>query len=451
MGIRRVIIAGAGSGVGKTTIATGLMALLSKRYRVQGFKVGPDFIDPAYHAAATGRPSRNLDSFMLDRDTILNVFGWSTRDADIAIVEGVRGLYDGLTSTGDTGSTAEIAKILGAPVVLVVNARSLAKSAAAHVLGFKMLDKSIRIEGVILNQVSGERHRKKAIEAVESLTKTEVIGAIERRKERLPERHLGLVTMPEKKDAKATIEMTADIASEIDLERLIDISERAEPIDFPAEFPFRKGENIGVKIAIPVDKAYSFYYPENIESIEAAGARVIKFKPAEGDAFPDADGYYIGGGYPEIFAEEISSNRDFMEGLRSAAVEGKLTYGECGGLMTFCRSVSYEGRKWNMAGIFDCDAEVTAERQGLAYVNATGTKHNFLFPEMRIRGHEFHYSRVSPIPPGPYAYSIERGVGIDGKRDGLIKNRTIGAYLHQHALSNKEWGIRIVQEAGRLS
>ena len=449
MKIRRVIIAGAGSGVGKTTIATGVMALLSKRYRVQGFKVGPDFIDPAYHAAATGRPSRNLDSFMLDRDTILNIFGWSTRDADIAIIEGVRGLYDGLTPTGDTGSTAEIAKILGAPVVLVVNARSLAKSAAAHVLGFKMLDKSIRIEGVILNQVSGERHRKKAIEAVESLTKTEVIGAIERRKERLPERHLGLVTMPEKKDAEATIEMTADIASAIDLERLIDISERAEPIDFPAEFPFRKGEYQGIKIGIPFDKAYSFYYPENIESIEAAGAKVVKFKPTEGDALPDADGYYIGGGYPEIFAEEISSNRDFMEGLKSAALEGKLIYGECGGLMTFCKSVSYDGKRWNMAGIFDCDAEVTVERQGLAYVNATGTKHNFLFPGIRIRGHEFHYSRVSPIPQGPYAYSIERGVGIDGKNDGLIKKRTIGAYLHQHALSNKEWGIRTVQEASR--
>ncbi|MEM3059609.1 MAG: cobyrinate a,c-diamide synthase, partial [Methanomassiliicoccales archaeon] len=430
-----------------TTIATGIMALLSKKYKVQGFKVGPDYIDPSFHSVATGRPSRNLDSFLLDRKTILNVFGWTMRDADIAVIEGVRGLYDGLTSTGDTGSTAEIAKILGAPVILVVNARSLAKSAAAHVLGFKMLDQSIRIEGVILNQVSGERHRKKAIEAVEKLTHTPVIGAIERKKEQLPERHLGLVTMHEKEDPMKTIRFIAEMASEIDLDGLLEISEKAEPFEFPANCPFPTKEEKGVKIAVPFDRAFSFYYPENIESIEAAGGKVIKFKPAEGDAFPEADGYYIGGGYPEIYAEALSSNKDFMEGLRSAAEEGKLIYGECGGLITLCESITFGGKKWKMAGIFKCDSIVSLDRQGLAYVEAVGTRDNFMFPAKRVRGHEFHYSRISPIPTGPFAYSIERGVGIDGKNDGLIRQRVIGAYLHQHALSNKDWGLRFVEEA----
>ena len=196
----RLVIAGAGSGVGKTVIATGLMSRLSRDRRVQGFKVGPDFIDPMYHTAATGRPSRNLDSFFMDQGTLLNLFGWSTSDADLAVIEGVRGLYDGLTATGDTGSTAEIAKFIHAPVVLVVNARSLAKSAAAHVLGFKMLDPEIHIAGVILNNVGGERHRCKAVEAVENLTGTEVIGTIERQRGRLPERHLGLMTLGEAGD-----------------------------------------------------------------------------------------------------------------------------------------------------------------------------------------------------------------------------------------------------------
>ncbi len=237
MSVRRVVIAGAGSGVGKTTIATGIMSLLSKRYKVQAFKVGPDFIDPMFHSAATGRPSRNLDSFFMDPATLKNLFGWATRDADIAIIEGVRGLYDGLTATGDTGSTAEIAKMLDASVILVVNARSLAKSAAAHVLGFKMLDQDVRIEGVILNQVSGSRHKEKAVEAVQHFTDTPVIGVIERKKERLPERHLGLVTVPENEDVPGTLRKVEDLAREVDLEALLSASEKHDPMDFETACP----------------------------------------------------------------------------------------------------------------------------------------------------------------------------------------------------------------------
>ena len=447
MSVKRVVIAGAGSGVGKTTIATGLMVLLSKKYRVQGFKVGPDFIDPMFHTSATGRPSRNLDSFMLDHSTILNLFGWATKDADIAVVEGVRGLYDGLTSTGDAGSTAEIAKLLDASVILVVNARSLAKSAAAHVLGFKMLDPDVRIEGVILNQVSGERHRKKAVEAVESLTKTEVIGVIERRSERLPERHLGLVTIPEKEDAASAIKMTSELAGEVDLERLLEISEKGGELSPPTESPFLKRDDIGVKIAVPRDKAFSFYYPENLESLEAAGGRVVTFKPTEGESLPEADAYYVGGGYPEVYARTISQNRDFLEGLRSASEAGRPVYAECGGLMILCGAIRDKSEMWKMAGVFNCDAELTADRQGLAYVSAVGTKDNFLFPWKEIRAHEFHYSRLVPTPDGSFAYRITRGRGIDGSNDGLISKRTIGTYMHQHALSNKDWGRAMVDAA----
>jgi len=449
MSQKRLVIAGAGSGVGKTTISTGIMSLLSKKMNVQGFKVGPDFIDPMFHTAATGRPSRNLDSFFMDAPKIKNLYGWATKDADMAIIEGVRGLYDGLTSTGDVGSTAEISKILDAPVVLVVNARSLAKSAAALVLGFKMLDKDVNIKGVILNQVSGARHREKAVEAVESLTGTEVVGVIERRRESLPERHLGLVTVPENDNVPAMLRTMEEMVADVDLDRLMAIAESAPDADFDRSAPFPKGTASSVKIAVPKDRAFSFYYPENLESIESAGGKVIQFRPTDGEPLPEADGYYLGGGYPEIFASQISRNKDFLEGLRTAHSDGKMIYGECGGLMTLCREIDDGETGHPMVGIFDQTAELTRERQGLAYVQARTTKDNFLFRDINIIGHEFHYSRLTPTPQGPFAYEISRGTGIDQRHDGLVKGRTIGTYMHQHALATTEWGISMVRESAR--
>ena len=444
--MRKLVIAGAGSGVGKTTIATGIISRLSKRYTVQAFKVGPDFIDPMFHTIASGRPSRNLDSFFMDKDTIGNLFGWSTQDADIAIIEGVRGLYDGLTATGDTGSTAEIAKLLDASVILVVNARSLAKSAAAVVLGFKMLDPEVRIEGVILNQVSGERHRQKAIEAVELLAGTRVVGTIERDSNRLAERHLGLVT-PGDTDSRKAISGVEDLVKDIELEPLLEISEKGRVLDFPTSTPFPVCERNGIKIGVPRDQAFSFYYQENLESLKAAGADLVEFNPLRGDALPEADGYYLGGGYPEMHLESLASNRDFLEGLKTASLDNKTIYGECGGMMTLCRSISNGTMNGKMAGIFDCNASLTEHRQGLSYVISEGTEDNFLFKGMTVRGHEFHYSKLVPLPEGPYAFDVTRGTGIDGKHDGLVLRGTMGTYMHQHALANKEWGTRIVKSS----
>ena len=442
--MRKIIIAGAGSGVGKTTVATGIISRLSKRYRVQAFKVGPDFIDPMFHAIASGRPSRNLDSFFMDNRTIRNLFGWSTQDADIAVIEGVRGLYDGLTATGDTGSTAEIAKLLDASVILVVNARSLAKSAAAVVLGFKMLDPEVRIEGVILNQVSGERHRQKAIEAVESLAGTRVVGTIERDSNRLAERHLGLVT-PEDTDSRKAISDVEELVKDIELEPLLEISEKGKELDFPTTTPFPVREPDGVRIGVPRDQAFSFYYQENLESLQSAGAELVGFNPLKGDHLPEADGYYLGGGYPEMHLESLASNRDFLEGLKTASLDGKTIYGECGGMMVLCDSISNGAKNGKMAGVFAHDATLTDHRQGLSYVISNGTKDNFLFEGQTVRGHEFHYSKLIPPPAGPFAFDVVRGTGIDGKHDGLVTRRTMATYMHQHALANKEWGIRIAE------
>lgn len=448
MTVPRLVIAGAGSGVGKTVIATGLMSRLAKSKKVQGYKVGPDFIDPMFHSAATGRPSRNLDSFLLEPGTLNNLFGWSSGSADLAVIEGVRGLYDGMTSTGDTGSTAEIAKMLRAPIILVVNARSLAKSAAAVVLGFKMLDPGVNIAGVILNNVSGDRHRRKAVEAVETLTGTEVVGTIERQKERLPERHLGLVTLGESGDAGSLMRQLEEMVSEVDLGRLEEIARSAPGLDLPTGPPFQTGDRKGITFAVPRDRSFCFYYPENLEALEAAGARIAYFHPTEGEPLPDCDAVYMGGGYPEVHAADLAANGDFLEGVRQLSSEGKLVYGECGGMMAMCRSIRAYGAEHRLIGIFDSDAVLTPDRQGLAYVQAQGTAENFLCPGRTIRAHEFHYSRLEPLPLGPYGFSVLRGTGIGDGADGVMVRRSLGTYMHQHALSNGAWGPSLVKAAG---
>jgi cobyrinic acid a,c-diamide synthase len=302
---------------------------------------------------------------------------------------------------------------------------------------------------VILNQVSGARHREKAVQAVEELTGTPVIGVIERRAERLPERHLGLVTLDEEDQTKNSLRHMESMVADVDLDGLLGIAEKAGDVTFPDVSPYPTGDRSGIRVAVPRDRAFCFYYAENLESIQAAGGMISYFQPTDGASLPDADAYYLGGGYPELYGKELETNHDFREGLRTEADNGKLVYGECGGLMTMCRSIRNGEEERAMTGIFPYDAELTDGRQGLAYVKARGTADNFLFPNMDIRGHEFHYSRLTPTPPGPYGFDVLRGTGIDGNHDGLIKNKCIGTYMHQHALANKEWGLGIVQAASR--
>ncbi len=442
MNCPRVVIAGTGSGVGKTAITAGMMSRLSKNKCVQGYKVGPDFIDPMFHTLACKRQSRNLDSFFMNKNTIKNLFGWASKDAGISIIEGVRGLYDGLTSVGDDGSTAEIAKFLDAPVILVVNARSLAKSAAAHVLGFKMLDPNVNIAGVILNNVSGDRHRKKATEAIETFTSVPVVGTVEKLHEKLAERHLGLVTTFES-DNSEILRQTSDMVADIDFSQIEEIAENAPDVHFDDNCPFKTADSKSIKVGIPFDKAYSFYYPENLESLKYAGADLKYFKPTEGESIPDVDSIYLGGGYPEIYASEISANKDFLEGLKTFSDNNKLIYGECGGMMTLCSSIVNDGEH-EMAKIFPEKAVQTQQRQGLSYVRATATADNFLFAGQEIKAHEFHYSHLVPVPSGPFAYSISRGTGFNNGFDGKMINKTIGTYMHQHALSTKSWGTSFV-------
>ncbi len=447
--MKRVVLAGTGSGVGKTAITTGIMSLLSRHHDVQGYKIGPDFIDPMWHTLATGRASRNLDTVMMSPQMVRKSFARSSTGADLAVIEGVRGLYEGIDPLGDEGSTAHVAKILQAPVVLVMNAQSLTRSAAAVVKGFKELDPMVRVEGVILNHVRDKAHCRKATKSVEGLTDTEVIGCVCRGRSSIPERHLGLITVHDDRD-RDHIGVTEDMVEGVDLDRLLDIMERAPDLDPIADEPLLAQNDLGGRVAVPYDPAFCFYYPENLEALTAAGAEVVHFSPLAGDPLPEADAYYLGGGYPELHLDRLAENRDFLEGLRTAVDDGRVVIGECGGLMCMCDSIIANGKQVPMAGVFNCDAVHTDSKQGLAYVRAGATADNFL-GDHDVVAHEFHYSCLKPVPNGPFAYRMRRGTGIDGAHDGLVRGRAIGTYMHQHALSDGQWGLRLVRAACELN
>jgi cobyrinic acid a,c-diamide synthase len=431
------VIAGTGSGVGKTSITTGIMSLLSKRYKVQGFKVGPDFIDPMYHSAATGRPARNLDSFLMDDDTIRNLVGYASEDADVCVIEGVRGLYEGLAGDSDVGSTAYLAKLLDLPVVLVVDAGSLTRSAAAIVNGFRSFDPDVRIAGVILNKVSGAQHSEKLDVAMSSYCgDVKVVGKIRKDRENtLGQRHLGLHTIVD--GERSGVESLERLVDSVDLDMLMGIAESTDS-ELPTSSPYVRRDAVA-DIAVPFDNAYCFYYRENLECLEASGFRVRKFSPVAGDMLPDADAVYLGGGYPELHAEEISGNRDFLDGVRNMVQDGKPVLGECGGLMSLCSGmVDKQGVRHEMVGAFGCDSVFVDKRHGPTYVMADATPDNPLFSGS-VRAHEYHYSEVTATSGETFGFDVKRGQGIVGRKDGLVFRNTVGTYMHQHALSSKDW------------
>lgn len=432
--MKGVVIAGTGSNVGKTSITTGILSLLSKNHKVQAFKAGPDFIDPMYHTVASGRKCRNLDSFMMDGDTIRNVVGHASQGADLCVVEGVRGLYEGFSPDTDTGSTAGLAKMLGFPVILVIDVKSLNRSAAAIINGFADFDPDVKIEGVILNNISGKQHEDKIDAVMERYCKQKVVGKIPRLHEGpAKRRQAGLITP----DSDWNVSPFEEMAEGVDLDLLLNIAESSDA-DLPADSPYVT-RNGSMTAAVPLDDAFCFYYKENLECLESSGIKIKHFSPVAGDPLPDADMYYLGGGYPELFAEEISSNKDFIEGLKNVSEEGKPVLGECGGLLTMCNTLrDAEGKVHGMAGIFDADAVMTDKRHGPTYVRAEPNRNNPLF-DSPVRAHEYHYSEVHPKKDSVYCYDLSRGAGIIDSKDGITLRSSVGTHMHQNALSQKDW------------
>ncbi|MBM4241410.1 MAG: Ni-sirohydrochlorin a,c-diamide synthase [Euryarchaeota archaeon] len=428
----RLVLAGTGSAVGKTTISTGIMKALSDEYTVQPFKVGPDYIDPSYHTLATGNTSRNLDSFFMSEGQIRNSFERGLNISDLGIIEGVRGLYEGISPIDDVGNTASIAKALDAPVILILNARSLVKSAAAVVIGFKTLDPSIKIEGVILNYVKNKKHYLKAKEAVEKLAKTDVIGGIPRDDAiKVEQRHLGLVPAVERENIINFIEKWGNIIKEnIDLDALLAIMRESGRLPEGRADLWYEGTHNKVKIGVAMDEIFTFYYMENIEALKANNADVVLFSPFHDEKVPDVDALIFGGGYPEIFARELESNKSMRESVKKFHNDGYPIYAECGGLMYLTDSINER----KMCGIFNYPSWMTKKPQALSYVIAKARYDNIISKKGDIfRGHEFHYSKVGINGPEPcFAFDILRGRGIMNSLDGLMKENTVASYIHTH-------------------
>lgn len=431
----RLLIAGTHSGAGKTTIATAVMALLSGAgYKVQPYKVGPDYIDPGFHQVATGRVSRNLDTFFLGEDGVREMFTRSAGGADISVIEGVMGLYDGVGS-GDAGSSARVAELLRCPVLLVVDARSMAASAAAVVWGFTNLPGGVSLAGVILNRVAGPRHLEVLKTAIEGKTGVPVVGGIPRDLDmQMPERHLGLVPSVETGEVKKLVHtLAARVAPHLPVKNMAALAESAPPIKAEQKI-FAVEPEASVKLGIVRDRAFNFYYQDGLDLLEALGAELVYVSALDDEALPpDLDGLYIGGGFPEMFLEQVSCNRPFIEGLKLRVEQDMPLFAECGGLMYLCRSIrDFAGRDWPGAGILPARCRMEKKRVALGYVTATALRDNVMVGRgTELRGHEFHYSNIEGDELAP-AYFLRKPGRDDGRRDGHARGNVLATYLHIH-------------------
>ena len=422
--IPAMLVAGTHSGVGKTTVVLGLMAALRRRgLVVQPFKVGPDFIDPTHHTAICGRTSRNLDTFMMGTEGVRRSFSRGAEGADVAVIEGVMGLYDGLEAT-EVASSAHVAKTLDVPVLLVINVHGMSRSAAAVALGYTLYDPEVRVEGLILNQVGSERHLTMLREALD----VPIFGSLPRNADiSVPSRHLGL-TMGFESDHD--LDALADFVEEnVDLDRMLGLG-----CEVPPHEPLPEAFGEGVKIAVAYDEAFCFYYQENFDLLRSLGAELEFFSPMHDD-LPEVDGLYLGGGYPELYAEELERSGTRHQ-IKRAAEDGMPIYGECGGLMYLGESVISGEKEHRMVGVLPASTIMTKRLQALGYVEGKVVGENPVVATGKtIRGHEFHYSRMDCSRDARFAYRFTRGKGILDDKDGLTEQNALGSYLHTHVYS----------------
>lgn len=455
MAFPRLIIAGSHSGVGKSTVSLGLMAALKQRgLTVQAFKVGPDYIDGSYHTAITGRISRNLDSWMLKEDTVKDVFTTAAESADISIIEGVMGLYDGKGPLSDEGSTAEMSLLLQCPVVLVVDCSGMARSAAAVVKGYQTLDSRVNIAGVIANRVGGAGHYGLIQQAVENACGIPVVGYLTEHPEiEIPERHLGLVPAIERGDHAFMVqELGKMAAATIDIEAIRTLANAAPEIQIRSSLSALSSSmstrsRSKVKIAVARDAAFNFYYQENLELLERAGAELQFFSPLAGEQLPkNVDGLYIGGGFPEEFAETLSANKQTAEGLQRAIRGGLPTYAECGGYMYLAEElVDRRGHFHAMVGVIPARVTMQERLSGFGYREVVGTSGNWLIrSNQTARGHEFHYSTIDYKQPREVAYELLGTPYLGTQSEGYCRDNVIAGYTHIHFGSNPQIAVQFV-------
>jgi cobyrinic acid a,c-diamide synthase len=456
MAFPRILIAALRGGSGKTIVSLGLIASLRKRgMAVAPFKKGPDFIDAGWLALAAGHPCHNLDTFLMPTHQILLSFTNHTLGTDLAVIEGNRGLYDGIDLKGST-STSELAKLLGVPVVLIVDCTKTTRTVAAMVSGCVQFDPEVNICAVILNRVAGVRHESIIRKTVERHCALPVLGAIPKIKtEAFPERHMGLVPTPEHGWAEQSIEKAADMAKQyLDLDRLLATASQAPDLTAVSELsqervgPPLRNRAPAPRIGVIQDPAFQFYYPENLEALEAGGAKVVMLSALADRGLGDLDGLYIGGGFPETQAQALAENKGFRQDVRRLAEEGLPIYAECGGLMYLGESLVLEGATYPMVGVLPITFGFSKRPQGHGYTIFEVARPNPYFePGTQVRGHEFHYSKVLSWrgKSEDLAFRMVRGEGLDGKGDGLCFKNTLATYSHIHALGTPAWAEAMIQ------
>lgn len=453
----RIIIAGMKGGAGKTTVSLGVIAAWKKQGQsIVPYKKGPDYIDAGWLSSAAGHACFNLDPFLITREKIISSFVGHYGEADCAVIEGNRGLYDGMDAAG-TYSTAELAKTLQAPVILVLDCTKVTRTAAAMLLGMLKFDPKVKISGVVLNQLAGKRHEKVIREAIAKYCNVPVVGAIPKlRGEQLSERHMGLTPFQEHPGVKKAIAACGDIAEKyLDLDAIRKIAQKAGIGDW--------GLGLGsahhsspithhdVKIGIIRDSAFQFYYPENFEELEKQGAKLIEISALKAKKLPDIDVLYIGGGFPETHAIALGRNTPFRVSIKEAVEQGLPIYAECGGLMYLGEALVMDGKTYPMTGIFPLRFSLGKKPQAHGYTIVNVKRVNPFYKKgTLIRGHEFHYSHViSPLKKKPlqFAFRMERGEGIMDGQDGICYKNVLATYTHLHALGCPQWAEGMIQQA----
>ncbi|MEW5908922.1 MAG: cobyrinate a,c-diamide synthase [Thermodesulfobacteriota bacterium] len=468
----RIVIAASRGGSGKTLLSLGMIAAWrAEGKRVIPFKKGPDYIDAGWLALAAGRPCRNLDTFLIHPQKVLNSFLFHAQDQDIAVIEWNRGLYDGLDFKGTT-STAELAKLINAPVILCINSTKTTRTMAAVVSGCIHFDPQVKIKGVILNHVAGPRHESTLRKSIEYYCGVPVVGAVPKLgRESFPERHMGLVPTPEHQWAAESIDEALRIAKKyLNLDALINIAKSAVSIKpsfwraigdgFQKEQKRKAGKRIQrpalhhasrkVTIGIVQDRSFQFYYPENMEALQSAGADLVFLSPLRDEYLPEMDALYIGGGFPETHVESLSGNLRFKSRLKALVEKGFPVYAECGGLMYLGEALVLEGKSYPMAGILPVIFGFSKKPQGHGYAVAKVERAN---PYYRIgtllKGHEFHYSKVIAWKGErrDLTFTLKRGVGVDEGKDGICYKNLLATYIHIHALGTPVWAESMVRQA----
>ena len=454
--IPRIVLAALKGGSGKTILSLGLAASWKDRgFRVAAFKKGPDFIDAGWLSFAADRPCRNLDPFMMNDRQILESFVSNSKKSDISLVEGNRGLYDGLDVDGSC-STAELAKLLNAPIVLVVDVTMTTRTVGAIVMGCQVFDRAVNIAGVILNRVAGSRQEKIIRSSIEKYCGLKVLGSVPKLKKNLfPERHMGLVPCQEREHSEKSVVWAKEAVEKgIDLEAIMDVAKSAGKIETDLQEEGTMHSSISMdkrpRIGFILDRSFWFYYPENLEILEKMGAQLVKIDSISNHEIPPLDALYIGGGFPECQAGALADNKAFLMSLKDSIEKGMPVYAECGGLMYLGESLKFDGKSYEMVGALPMEFFLEKRPQGHGYTVLEVDRENPYYPVGQVlKGHEFHYSRpvVAKGESLISAFAVKRGYGVDGVRDGICRKNLLATYTHIHAAGNPKWADGIIRAA----